>query len=142
MDQPVVRHRLAKAGGLLESQWAWVEQFAYQMTQMRKDDADRELGGMTGLLKAQAGIIFRECADTAMLLFGGNGFTRSGQGELVESKSSHLLCSFFLLATSRNIVFWSVLICAFRSDLSRGPWSSYPGGQRGCSFRSRCETAR
>ncbi|GAW20499.1 hypothetical protein ANO14919_100050 [Xylariales sp. No.14919] len=29
MDQPVVRHRLAKAGGLLESQWAWVEQFAY-----------------------------------------------------------------------------------------------------------------
>lgn len=84
MDQPVVRHRLAKAGGLLESQWAWVEQFAYQMSQMRKDDADRELGGMTGLLKAQAGIIFRECADAAMLLFGGNGYTRSGQGELVE----------------------------------------------------------
>lgn len=86
MDQPVVRHRLAKAGGLLESQWAWVEQFAYQMTRMRKDDADRELGGMTGLLKAQAGMVLRECADTAMLLFGGNGYTRSGQGELIESK--------------------------------------------------------
>lgn len=27
MEQPVVRHRLAKAGALLESQWAWVEQF-------------------------------------------------------------------------------------------------------------------
>jgi acyl-CoA dehydrogenase len=87
VDQPVVRHRLAKVGGLLESQWAWVEQFAYQMTRMSKDDADRELGGMTGLLKAQAGIVLRECADTAMLLFGGNGFTRSGQGELIESKS-------------------------------------------------------
>ncbi|KAJ8119409.1 hypothetical protein ONZ43_g3634 [Nemania bipapillata] len=84
MNQPVVRHRLAKAGGRLESQWAWVEQFAYQMTRMKKDDADRELGGMTGLLKAQAGIVFRECADTAVLLFGGNGLTRSGQGELVE----------------------------------------------------------
>ncbi|KAI0907305.1 putative acyl-CoA dehydrogenase [Ustulina deusta] len=84
MDQPVVRHRLAKAGGLLESQWAWVEQFAYQMSRMPKEDADRELGGMTGLLKAQAGIIFHECASTAVLLFGGNGFTRSGQGELVE----------------------------------------------------------
>ncbi|KAI8628349.1 short-chain specific acyl-CoA dehydrogenase mitochondrial precursor [Xylariaceae sp. FL1651] len=84
MDQPVVRHRLAKAGGLLESQWAWVEQFAYQMTRLAKDAADRELGGMTGLLKAQAGIVFRECADTAVLLFGGNGFTRSGQGELIE----------------------------------------------------------
>ncbi|KAI0165577.1 short-chain specific acyl-CoA dehydrogenase mitochondrial precursor [Xylariaceae sp. FL1272] len=84
MDQPVVRHRLAKAGALLESQWAWVEQFAFQMTRMTKDDADRELGGMTGLLKAQAGIVLKECADTAVLLFGGNGYTRSGQGELIE----------------------------------------------------------
>ncbi|KAJ8119293.1 hypothetical protein O1611_g10640 [Lasiodiplodia mahajangana] len=84
MNQPVVRHRLAKAGGVLESQWAWVEQFAYQMTQMTKNDADRELGGMTGLLKAQAGLVFRECVDTAVLLFGGNGLTQSGQGELVE----------------------------------------------------------
>ncbi|KAI0391415.1 short-chain specific acyl-CoA dehydrogenase mitochondrial precursor [Xylariaceae sp. FL0594] len=84
MDQPVVRHRLAKAGALLETQWAWVEQFAYQMTRMQKDDADRDLGGMTGLLKAHAGIVFRECVDTAMLLFGGNGYTRSGQGELIE----------------------------------------------------------
>jgi acyl-CoA dehydrogenase len=31
IEQPVVRHRLAKAGALLESQWAWVEQFTYQM---------------------------------------------------------------------------------------------------------------
>ncbi|KKY29343.1 putative acyldehydrogenase [Diaporthe ampelina] len=84
MDQPVVRHRLAKAGALLESQWAWVEQFAYQLTQMPKEDGDRELGGLTGLLKAQAGLVLKECADTAMLLFGGNGYTRSGQGELIE----------------------------------------------------------
>ncbi|KAH8750790.1 acyl-CoA dehydrogenase [Diaporthe sp. PMI_573] len=84
MNQPVVRHRLAKAGALLESQWAWVEQFAYQLTQMPKEDGDRELGGLTGLLKAQAGLVLKECADTAMLLFGGNGYTRSGQGELIE----------------------------------------------------------
>ncbi|KAK7715122.1 hypothetical protein SLS64_003819 [Diaporthe eres] len=84
MDQPVVRHRLAKAGALLESQWAWVEQFAYQLTQMPKEDGDRELGGLTGLLKAQAGLVLKDCADTAMLLFGGNGYTRSGQGELIE----------------------------------------------------------
>lgn len=86
MDQPVVRHRLAKAGALLESQWAWVEQFAYQLTQMSKEDGDRELGGLTGLLKAQAGLVLKESADTAMLLFGGNGYTRSGQGELIESE--------------------------------------------------------
>lgn len=43
-QQPVVRHRLAKAGLLLESQTAWIETFVYQMTQMKKEDADRELG--------------------------------------------------------------------------------------------------
>lgn len=84
MDQPVVRHRLAKAGALLESQWAWAEQFAYQLTQMTKEDGDRELGGLTALLKANAGMVLKECADTAMLLFGGNGYTKSGQGELIE----------------------------------------------------------
>ncbi|CAN8102003.1 unnamed protein product [Discula destructiva] len=84
MDQPVVRHRLAKAGALLESQWAWVEQFAYQLTQMKKEDSDVALGGLTGLLKANAGVVLKECADTAVLLFGGNGYTQSGQGELVE----------------------------------------------------------
>ncbi|KAK0625481.1 acyl-CoA dehydrogenase/oxidase [Bombardia bombarda] len=84
MEQAVVRHRLAKAGALLESQSAWVEQFAYQMTRMSKEDADRELGGLTALLKAHAGMVFKECADTAVLLFGGNGYTRSGQGRIVE----------------------------------------------------------
>lgn len=84
MDQPVVRHRLAKAGAQLESQSAWIEQFAYQMTKLKKEDADRELGGLTALLKAQAGIVLKECADTAVLLFGGNGYTKSGQGEIAE----------------------------------------------------------
>ncbi len=86
VEQPVVRHRLAKAGALLESQWAWVEQFCYQLTKMAKKDADRELGGMTGLLKAHAGVVLKECADAAVLLFGGSGLTRSGQGQIVESK--------------------------------------------------------
>lgn len=88
MDQPVVRHRLAKAGALLESQWAWVEQFGYQLTKMSKEESDAALGGLTGLLKVNAGMVLKECADTAVLLFGGNGYTSSGQGELVESKSS------------------------------------------------------
>ncbi|KAL9597266.1 MAG: hypothetical protein Q9219_005247 [cf. Caloplaca sp. 3 TL-2023] len=84
MEQPVVRHRLAKAGALLESQWAWIEQFVYQMSRMGKGDADRELGGLTALAKAQAGMVLDECARCAVLLFGGNGFTRSGKGEIAE----------------------------------------------------------
>lgn len=86
VEQPVVRHRLAKAGALLESLTAWVEHFAYCMTRLPAEEADVKLGGMTALLKAQAGIVFRECADTAVLLFGGNGFTTTGQGMVAESE--------------------------------------------------------
>ena len=32
----------------------------------------------------RSGIVLNECAQTAQLLFGGNGYTKSGQGELVE----------------------------------------------------------
>ena len=86
IDQPVVRHRLAKCGAMLESQWAWIEQFVYQMTKLKKEEADVELGGLTALAKAQAGVVLDECARCAVLLFGGNGFTRTGQGEIVKSK--------------------------------------------------------
>jgi alkylation response protein AidB-like acyl-CoA dehydrogenase len=84
IEQPVVRHRLAKAGALLESQWAWVEQFVYQMTKLSRSEADTELGGLTALCKAQSGIVINECAQCAVLLFGGNGYTRTGQGEIAE----------------------------------------------------------
>lgn len=83
IDQPVVRNRLAKCGGELESLWAWIEQLVYQMS---ADSAQirQELGGPMALVKARAAMVLDECARTAVLLFGGNGYTRSGQGELVE----------------------------------------------------------
>ncbi|KAF1816797.1 short-chain specific acyl-CoA dehydrogenase mitochondrial precursor [Eremomyces bilateralis CBS 781.70] len=84
MEQPVVRHRLAKAGALLESQWAWVESFVYQMTKLTKAEADVELGGLTALTKANSGMVLNECAQCAILLFGGNGYTRTGMGEIAE----------------------------------------------------------
>merc|ERR1712193_163302 len=45
IEQPVVRHRLAKADG---------------------------------------GMVIAHCAEVATLLFGGNGYTKSGQGERIE----------------------------------------------------------
>lgn len=84
MDQAVVRHRLAKCGAELESHWAWIEQFTYSLTKMSEEEANRELGGLTALLKAQAGRVIESCASTAVLLFGGNGYSKSGQGEVVE----------------------------------------------------------
>jgi acyl-CoA dehydrogenase len=85
--QPVVRFRLAQAGVRLETLSAWIDQMLYQMSQLPKDVADRELGGLTAMAKAEAGKVLAECAHCAVLLFGGNGYTRTGQGELVESKS-------------------------------------------------------
>lgn len=84
IDQPVVRHRLAKAGAELETLQAWVDQFVYMMTQLTKEEADVKLGGLTALAKAKAGMVFQTCAETAVLLFGGNGYTRTGQGEIAE----------------------------------------------------------
>jgi acyl-CoA dehydrogenase len=84
MDQPVVRHRLAKAGAELESLSAWVEQFLYQMVHLSSQEADTKLGGLTALAKAKAGLVINECAQCAVLLFGGNGYTTTGQGEIAE----------------------------------------------------------
>ncbi|KAL4938966.1 hypothetical protein BDV06DRAFT_231377 [Aspergillus oleicola] len=85
MDQPVVRHRLAKAGAELETMWAFVEQLLYQLANMPKEEADKQLGGITALAKAKGAMVLNECAQCAVLLFGGAGFTRQGQGELVEA---------------------------------------------------------
>lgn len=54
---------------------------------MDKAEADRQLGGFLALSKANAGIVLDECARCAVLLFGGKGYTRTGQGEIVESTS-------------------------------------------------------
>lgn len=103
IEQPVVRNRLARAGALLESQWAWVEQFAYQMTKLSKARADLELGGLTALCKAQGGMVLNECAQCAVLLFGGNGYTQAGQGELVESESSASYSVHGMLISNRDL---------------------------------------
>lgn len=86
MDQPVVRHRLAKAGAELETLNAWTEQLLYQMKHLKPQEADLKLGGITALAKARAGMVLNECAQCAVLLFGGNGYTAAGQGALVEGK--------------------------------------------------------
>lgn len=92
IDQAVVRHRLAKCGALLESQWAWIEQLVYQMTQFTKVEADMKLGGVAALAKAHAGVVLDECARCAVLLFGGNGLTLSGRGEIAAREQYFRSC--------------------------------------------------
>ena len=85
IDQPVVRHRIAKCAADLESLQAWIYEFVYQLNNLSKAQADEKLGGPTAALKAKAGMVFKDCAETAVLVFGGNGYTRTGRGELVEN---------------------------------------------------------
>ena len=114
MDQPVVRHRLAKAGAELESLSSWIEQFLYQLNNMSKEEGDMRLGGLTALAKAKAAMVLNECAQCAVLLFGGLGFTKTGQGELVESKS---------YVTSFSVTFLTRLY--FYRDPTRCSWRPY-----------------
>jgi acyl-CoA dehydrogenase len=120
MDQPVVRHRLAKCGAELESHWAWTEQFTYSLTKMSEEEANRELGGLTALLKAQAGRVIESCASTAVLLFGGNGYSKSGQGEVAERMLPPLPFDCF--------VAWSLKIG--NRDLPRSPRRQNPRWKR------------
>lgn len=120
MDQPVVRHRLAKAGAELETMHAWIEQMLYQLCHLSKAEADLRLGGLTALAKAKAGMVLNECAQCAVLLFGGNGFTQTGQGELVEGK---------ILASDS----WHLLTSP--SNPPRCPWSPHPRRFGGCPAR-------
>ncbi|KAH7018114.1 uncharacterized protein B0I36DRAFT_335330 [Microdochium trichocladiopsis] len=61
--------------------------------QMKSKDAHKDLGGSMALLKAKADIVLDECARCAVLLFGGNGCTRPGQGELVEKIYHEVPCA-------------------------------------------------
>lgn len=84
MDQAVVRHRLAKCGADLEALSSWMDQIVYLLASLDREKGDREMGGILALAKAKSGAVLDDCVRTAVLLFGGNGLTRSGQGELVE----------------------------------------------------------
>jgi hypothetical protein len=87
---------------------------------MSEEEANRELGGLTALLKAQAGRVIESCASTAVLLFGGNGYSKSGQGEVVERMLPPLpFASFFA---------WSLRIG--NRNLPRSPGRQNPRWKR------------
>lgn len=90
IDHPVVRHRIAKAGTILEAEWARIEQLTYALKSLSKADADSLLGGRIAMAKVGAAKVLEKCVSHAQLLFGGNSVTRTGRGELIESKCTPL----------------------------------------------------
>lgn len=90
IDQQIVRHHLANMGLAVEAEWARIEQIAYALGHLSKEDADRLLASRIALSKVGAGKVLQECVSHAQILFGGNGVTRTGQGELIEGKKRTL----------------------------------------------------
>jgi acyl-CoA dehydrogenase len=70
VEQPVVRNRLARAGAELETLQSWLNEFLWQMNHLPKSEADLRLGGLTALVKAKAGLVLNEAAQTGVLLHG------------------------------------------------------------------------
>lgn len=109
IDQPVVRHRLAKAGAALEAEWARVEQLTYALNTLEKADADLLLAGQIAMAKVGAAKVLEKCVSHAQVLLGGNSVTRSGQGQLIEGMKK-ILPELFLPLLS--VLLDRILLCA------------------------------
>jgi alkylation response protein AidB-like acyl-CoA dehydrogenase len=68
----------------VEATHASIENVAYQMSKMTKQEATARLAGPIALLKAQCTTTFELCAREASQIFGGLAYTRGGLGEKVE----------------------------------------------------------
>lgn len=84
IDHPVIRAKLADMARQVEATQAQLEFVTYQMKTLPYEQQAVRLGGPLALLKAQATRTFEYCAREAVQIFGGSGYTRTGQGQKVE----------------------------------------------------------
>eukprot|EP00928_Gymnodinium_smaydae_P057437 TRINITY_DN4067_c0_g4_i1.p1 TRINITY_DN4067_c0_g4~~TRINITY_DN4067_c0_g4_i1.p1 ORF type:complete len:554 (+),score=126.40 TRINITY_DN4067_c0_g4_i1:250-1662(+) len=84
IEQPVLRQKLARMAGMVESVHAMLENITYQMDNMSYKEQSEKLGGPIALLKYQATRTGTLVADEAVQMFGGRGITRTGMGINVE----------------------------------------------------------
>jgi len=84
IEHQVIQHKIGEMARMCEATQAWVENITYQMNTMSKEEQNQRLGGHIALLKVQSSKAAEYCAREALQVFGGAGYTRSGQGEKVE----------------------------------------------------------
>jgi alkylation response protein AidB-like acyl-CoA dehydrogenase len=84
MEQPVLRNKLARMAGALESVHAMLESVTYQMNKMDYAEQQQKLGGPIALLKFQATRVGTIIADESVQMLGGRGITRTGMGLNIE----------------------------------------------------------
>lgn len=84
IENGVIRHKIGNMIRKTESIHAWLEQITYQMSVMSHEEAMKKLSGPMALLKYHATTSFEYCTREAQQIFGGLGYTRGGQGGIVE----------------------------------------------------------
>jgi len=84
IEQPVLRQKLARMAGMVESAHALLEVVTYQMDIMPYREQAEKLGGPIALLKYQSTRAGTLVADEAVQMFGGRGITRTGMGQNIE----------------------------------------------------------
>lgn len=84
IEQPVLRQKLARMAGVLESAHCMTELVTYQMDTMPYKEQSAKLGGPIALLKYQTTRAGAVIADEAVQMLGGRGITRTGMGMNIE----------------------------------------------------------
>merc|ERR1719235_792852 len=84
IEQPVLRMKLARMAGAVESAYCMLESVTYQMDTMPYAEQAMKLGGPIALLKYQTTRAGTLVADEGVQMFGGRGITRTGMGQNIE----------------------------------------------------------
>eukprot|EP00929_Paragymnodinium_shiwhaense_P084219 TRINITY_DN45014_c0_g1_i1.p1 TRINITY_DN45014_c0_g1~~TRINITY_DN45014_c0_g1_i1.p1 ORF type:complete len:529 (+),score=153.31 TRINITY_DN45014_c0_g1_i1:85-1671(+) len=84
IEQPVLRQKLARMAGMLESVHCLLENVTFQMDTMPYAEQSVKLGGPIALLKYQSTRAGQIIADEAVQMLGGRGITRTGMGMNIE----------------------------------------------------------
>lgn len=84
INQPVIRNKLARMVGAVESSYSWMESITYQMNTMNYKEQNQRLGGPIALLKYQTTRSATLVSDEACQIFGGRSITKTGMGANVE----------------------------------------------------------
>jgi alkylation response protein AidB-like acyl-CoA dehydrogenase len=71
IEQPVVRHKFGLMAKKVESLQAWTEQIIYELENLSDKEGSRLLGGVTALLKVEAGMTGKFVADECVKIMGG-----------------------------------------------------------------------
>ncbi|KLJ12465.1 hypothetical protein EMPG_12504 [Blastomyces silverae] len=93
IEQPVVRYKFGIMAKEVEALQAWTEQIVYELDHLSYQDGNRQLGGVTALLKVKGGQVNKFVADNCVQIMGGLGLTKTGQGSRIEaiSRGTHSL---------------------------------------------------